>query len=514
MRLPSLDQIDQELNRRRIERERSDLARNTELIRERCKTLTGFVREAWHVLEPTTPYIYCWHHEAISEHLEAITRKEITRLQINQPPATMKSLIASVMWEAWEWGPAGLPGLRYLTTSYTESYARRDSRKMRDLVMSEWYQTLWPSVVLTRDNEMDFENTAKGGRRAMPFASLTAGRGNRVVLDDPHSTEGAESPTERERAVRLFRESVTSRLNDPIHDAILVIMHRLHPKDVCGAIETFGLDYMKLILPMEFDPKSISYTRYFKDPRTQAGELLCPERVPRDVIEKNKIELGSHAYNTQYQQRAAAREGGMFKRHWFKIVDAVPADAKIRARRWDLAASIPEHGNDPDWTVGLRMATGRVGSEAEGKFYIDDVVRFRDSGAKVRQAIKSMASVDGRACSIIIPQDPGQAGKDQAASIIGENAGYRIEAERETGDKGTRAEPFAAQCEAGNVYLLRAPWNEELIDELCAFPQGYDDQVDAAAGAFKKLAMAKKPLNISDDLLKRSAIPGGMLRAR
>ena len=106
--------------------------------------------------------------------------------------ATHNSLIASVLWETWEWGPAGKPGLRYLTTSYKEAYARRDSRKHRDLVQSEWYRTLWPHVVLERDNEVDFENTFKGARRAVPFRSLTAGRGNRLVIDDPHSTEQVE----------------------------------------------------------------------------------------------------------------------------------------------------------------------------------------------------------------------------------------------------------------------------------------------------------------------------------
>jgi predicted phage terminase large subunit-like protein len=495
-------EIRAERARRDFERERERVARDAEGIRERCKTLRGFVREAWHVLEPSTPYLANWHHDAICEHLEAITKKQITRLQINQPPATMKSLIASVMWEAWEWGPAEMPGLRYLTTSYTETYARRDSRKMRDLVLSEWYQALWPEVVLTRDNETDFENTAKGGRRAMPFASLTAGRGNRVVIDDPHSTESVESPADRQKVIRIFRESVTSRLNDPIHDAILVIMHRLRTDDVCGVIEQIGLDYVKLILPMEYDPKRVSFTPFFKDPRTQVDELLCPERLPRETIEMNKIELGSHAYATQYQQRPASREGGMFKRHWFHIVDAVPADVRKRVRRWDLAASLPTNGSDPDWTAGVRMSGG------DGKFYVEDVVRLRDVGAKVRKAIKNTATVDGRLCHIVVPQDPGQAGKDQAASIIGENAGYRITAERETGDKGTRAEPFAAQLEAGNVYLLRGTWNEAFIEELCSFPQGNDDQVDAASGAFNHLAGVKGPMIISAELLAKSRQPG------
>jgi predicted phage terminase large subunit-like protein len=356
---------------------------------------------------------------------------------------------------------------------------------MRDLVQSEWYRTLWPHVVLMRDNEIDFENTARGGRRAMPFASLTSGRGNRVVLDDPHSTEQVESEAERERATRLFRESVTSRLNDPVKDAILVIMHRLHPQDVCGTIERLGLDYVKLVLPMEYEPSSVVTTRFYDDPRRYAGELLCPERIPRETVDKNKTELGSHAFATQYQQHPSAREGGMFKRHWFKIVDAIPAEAMMKVRRWDLAGSVQDGSSDPDWTVGLKMAT--LPASEGNKFYIEDVVRFRETGASVRKAIKTMASHDGIACTVVIPQDPGQAGKEQAASIIGENAGSIIVAERETGPKATRAEPLAAQCEAGNVYLLRAPWNETFIEELCSFPQGHDDQVDAAAGAFNRL---------------------------
>src|SRR5258708_24569803 len=115
-----LEGIRAERRRRQAEAERKRVAEDAEGIRSRCLTLAGFVREAWHVLEPTTPYIYSWHHAAICEHLEAITRKQITRLQINQPPATMKSLIASVLWEAWEWGPAARPGRRYLTPSYTD----------------------------------------------------------------------------------------------------------------------------------------------------------------------------------------------------------------------------------------------------------------------------------------------------------------------------------------------------------------------------------------------------------
>lgn len=457
------------------------------------------MREAWHILEPTTPYVHSWHHDALAAHLEAVTRREITRLEVNQPPGTMKSLQASVMWPAWEWGPAGMAGLRYLTTSYTETYARRDSRRMRDLVTSEWYRERWPSVVLDRDNEVDFENTAKGGRRAMPFASLTAGRGNRVVIDDPHSTEQVESDADRSRAARIFRESVPSRLNDARTDAIVVIMHRLHPRDVCGVIEEYGMDYVKVILPMEYEAKRALATRWFRDPRREEGELLCPERVDAAAVAKLKGgEMTSHAYATQYQQRTSAREGGLFKRHWFRYVDAIPAEASRKVRRWDLAATEEGENRAAAWTAGVLLSTAN-----DGRFYIEDVQRMRASPNGVRQAIRGTAEQDGRGVEVGVPQDPGQAGKAQAQSLVGMLAGFRCYAEIETGDKETRAEPLAAQAEAGNVYLLRGSWNTAFVDELCAFPQGFADQVDAAAGAFNRVAGIKK-IKVGPGALARS----------
>jgi predicted phage terminase large subunit-like protein len=268
-------------------------------------------------------------------------------------------------------------------------------------------------------------------------------------------------------------------------------------------------EYVHLSLPMEFEVARRCETKIgFRDPRTKECELLDPVRFPLEVVDDLRVGMGSHAFAGQYQQRPSAREGGMFKRHWFQIVDAIPADARNKVRRWDLAASLAESGTDPDWTVGVKMSTGALGSDAAGKFYIENVVRFRETGATVRRTIKTMAACDGRSCRIVIPQDPGQAGKDQAASIIGENAGFRIEAERETGDKGTRAEPLAAQCEAGNVYLVRADWNEAFIDELCGFPKGHDDMVDAASGAFTKLAAAKRPIIFSNELLTGIAAAG------
>lgn len=478
--------------RRKAEAERQRVSKDTERIRSRCQTLAGFVREAWHVLEPTQPYVHGWHIDAVCEHLEAITNGAFlamglsNRLLINIPPGTMKSMLVSVMWPAWEWGPMGMPGMRYLATSYSESYVKRDSRRMRDLVSSEWYQSLWPEVRLVRAGESSFANDKTGFREGVPFASMTGGRGDRVIIDDPHSTETAESPAERQRTTRIFRESVPSRVNDPEKSAIVVIMQRLHEDDVSGQIMKLSLGYQHVMLPMKFEPERRSKTALgFSDPRTAEGELLFPERFPPDVLARDQRALTEYAVAGQYQQRPVPREGGMFKREWFegKIIATAPAGTQW-VRHWDLAATKK--------LTAARTAGVKVGKTPDGRFVVGHVATTQDEGAKVRALIKGTAEIDGKDVEISLPQDPGQAGKVQAQDMVAMLAGYKVKAEPETGDKVTRAEPFSSQCEVGNVYLVRGEWNEAYLDELCLFPGGsFKDQVDASAGAFGRLLKPK-----------------------
>lgn len=479
-----MTEIRAERARRAASAERERVSRDAEKIRARCQTLAGFVREAWHVVEPNNVYIHGWHIDAICAHLEAVTDGRINRLLINVPPGTMKSLLTSVLWPAWEWGPKSRPSLRYLTTSYAEKYVKRDSRRMRDLVQSEWYRSLWPEVELVRAGEASFANTKTGFREGVPFASLTGGRGDRVIIDDPHSTETAESEAERLNTSRIFRESVPTRLNDPKTSAIIVIMQRLHEDDVSGQIMKLGLGYEHLMLPMEFEPDRKCRTSIgFEDPREEDGELLFEERFPRSVVERDKVPMGSYAVAGQFQQRPAPRSGGMFQRGDFEIVDAVPAGA-VRCRAWDFAATQPKPGKQPDWTVGLKMAY------AAGIFYVEDVRRDRWSPGDVEKNLKATATQDGLGIRIRIPEDPGAAGKSDAATKVKLLAGYDVIVVRPTGEKAVRAKPASAQAEAGNVRLVRGTWNGTFLDEVCSFPNAqHDDQVDAFADALNELAL-------------------------
>jgi predicted phage terminase large subunit-like protein len=185
--------------------------------------------------------------------------------------------------------------------------------------------------------------------------------------------------------------------------------------------------------------------------------------------------------------------GAYFQRAWFRWLEAAPQAYERRVRCWDLAST--EGGGD--WTVGVRMCQPR----GEKGWVIDDVVRVRMRPEGVKRTVLATAQLDGNRTKIIVPQDPGQAGKAQAQDYALALAGYDVRSKPVTGDKETRAKPLSAQVEAGNVTLVRAPWNEAFLQTLEAFPDEgvHDDDVDAASGAFADLALVEPAPGFDDD---------------
>lgn len=458
------------------------MAAEAELCR---RSFAYFIKRAWpHIIPDKLKWN--WHIDAISEHLEAVASGEIRRLLVNVPPGTSKSTIIGVMYPAWLWGPGGQPHHRYIGAAHEQGLAVRDNRMMRELVTSEWYQSLWPITLAGDQNEkLYFENKSRGFRQACAVASMTGRRGHTVAWDDPLSPEKASSELHRETALRVFSETLPTRLNDPEESAIIVVMQRLHEADPSGHILENDLGYEHLCIPMEFEEGRMKPTAIgWADPRTKDGELLDPVRFPAHVVERDKKAMGSYAWAGQMQQRPAPRGGGMFKREWFHVVGAAPAGCRW-VRGWDLAATEKETAA---YTAGVL-----IGMAPDGRFYIADATRIQGSAKQVENLLVATATQDGVSVKGSIPQDPGQAGKMQANYYVKQLAGFDYRASPESGDKETRAGPLAAQSEAGNVFLVKGDWNREFLDELTTFPNGkFKDQVDAASRAFGELATKRQ----------------------
>lgn len=453
--------------------------------KELCeRSLAGFAKRAWRILEPSSELKWGWALDAICEHLEAVHYGEIHRLLTNVPPGCMKSLLTGVMFPAWEWGPCGMPGLRYLGTSHREPLAVRDNIKCRRLIESEWFQSMWPIEMASDQNaKVKFENKQLGFREAMSFQSMTGSRGDRVILDDPISVDQAKSPAELENAEFTFKEALPTRINDPEKSAIIVIMQRLHEKDTSGIILKNEYGYEHLMLPMRFEESRRCITKLgIADKRKEEGELLFPDRFPEEYVTKEEKGMGAYATAGQFQQRPAPRGGGLFKKDWLKTVlpHEVPQNL-IKIRAWDLAGS--ERKKSP-WTAGCLMGYDL----RTDLIYILNMVRFRLNSGAMEVKLKDIAKFDGKKIPGSIPQDPGQAGKSQAKYLIKQLRPYNYSCSTETGSKIQRAEPLAMQAELGNLRLVDAPWNDAFIEEATLFPAGeFKDQIDAASRAYEQL---------------------------
>lgn len=178
--------------------------------------------------------------------------------------------------------------------------------------------------------------------------------------------------------------------------------------------------------------------------------------------------------------------GLYFQRSWCEVVDAIPAGARF-VRGWDLASTPKTENNDPDATSGTK-----IGELPGGRFIVADNVNVFEGPFGVETLLKNTASQDGQETQISIPQDPGQAGKSQKQSLARTLKSFDVQFTPETGDKTVRFSPFSAQAKAGNVLVLRAPWNERWFTALEGFPEAaHDDDVDSTSRAYN--ALAKKP---------------------
>jgi len=426
------------------------------------------------------------HHKLIIKELEAVARGETPQLMIFMPPGSAKSTYASHLFSAWFL--AQRPGLSIIGASNTDKLALSVSRKVQAYVRDNT-QELGYSLA---NESAELWSTTNGGQYlAAGVGGTIAGfRADLAVIDDPvKSREAADSETIREKTWEWFDADLVSRCRPGA--AIVVIQTRWHEDDLSGRLlERQAGRWKVLSLPataVENDPlgRKPGEMLWSDDPTYPYGDVLAERKAnaEREGAMRNWWSL--------YEQDPRPLEGSLFKIGQIGTLDAAPAGTKI-VRAWDLASTAQTGTADPDWTVGVKMLR-----TPEDRFVILDVMRMRGGPEEVIAAIRNTAAADGRAVRIQLPQDPGQAGKAQVLDLTKRLIGHNVQSERPTGDKATRAAPFAAQVNVGNVAFVRGTWNDAMREEMRGFPSGkHDDIVDAASDAFSVLIAAPGPARL------------------
>jgi predicted phage terminase large subunit-like protein len=475
--------------------------------------LREYIRQAWHVVEPRRPYTSGWHIEAISEHLEAVSRGQIQRLIINIPPRHMKSLSVCVFWPTWEWTFA--PWTRWLFSSYNGDFSIRDSLRCRRIIQSAWYQERWSHVYqLAGDQNVKsrFENDKTGYRIATSVGGVGTGEGgDRIVVDDPLKAEDAYSDAAREAANRWWTNTMATRGNDPDLSAWVVICQRLHVQDLPGYLldqmKQGGEQYELLILPAEYEPKVYVTSVGWRDPRQEPGQLLWPERYPGPRLASFRTQLGPQAYSAQFQQHPTEAEGAIFKKAYWRFWR--PAGSDLPPVRMELETGevmmlavfdAPEcyEAVIQSWDMTFKnkqtsaYVAGQVWARHRGNRYLLDQWRGHAGIVKTLEAVRELSAQWPEAAAKLVEEAAnGPAVMELLQEEIPGLLGYQPD-----GDKVARAHAVVPIVESGNVYLphpVIAPWVYGYIDELAKFPlSAYADQVDATTQALRYLLTGRR----------------------
>jgi len=471
--------------------------------------------------------------QAICAHLQACADGYIPNLLINVPPRFSKSTIVGTMFPAWVWAQSELsmlsgPGVQFLCAGYALNLSLQDSVKCRTLIQSDWYQSLWGdrfSLVDDQNTKTRFQNDKRGIRNAVSVGGSTTGLGgNYLIGDDLNNAAEANSEAMIEATINWWDTAWYNRLNNskPGYGCRIVVAQRLNERDISGhVLERQIGDWTHLCLPMRFEPERAFHTVLvpewatddgepiiWEDPRTEAGELLWPERFDEEQVILLEKTLGPYAAAGQLQQRPEPAGGGVIKREWWNLWerDAFPPMDYVIASL-DTAYTTKEENDFSALTVWgvysggdqvaqtTRMAARdgeaismikRTYTEEHPRLMLmyawQERLELHELWLKVAETMR-MCNVDkliieNKAAGISVSQELRRmfGHEDWAVQLI----------DPKGVDKLSRLHSVAPLFAEGLVYAPDRAWADMVITQVATFPKAkHDDLVDTVSMAVK-----------------------------
>lgn len=428
-----------------------------------------------------------WWQMEVAAELQAFYEQWITGqrpvLVLMAPPQHGKSRQVT---EFISWASGKHPDLKTIYTSYSDDLGLRANMFLQRTYDNPRYQAVFPGTRINASNVVTMAGRylrnsymleyvgRKGSFMNTTVLGQITGMGLDLgVIDDPIKGRAeAQSKTIRDKAWNWLTDDFFSRFSKDA--ALLMIMTRWHVDDPVGRL----IDRYPRARVLRYPALAVEDEKYRKK-----GEPLFPEHKPLDFLLERKGLLTQAGWESLYQQNPIIAGGGMFPLNKFDTMEP-PAKSEIKKaiRYWDKAAT--EDGGA--YSCGVLMLMLK-----NGTYCIADVRRGQWSAYDREQRIRQTAEIDkAREYRVVtwIEQEPGSGGKESAENTIKMLRGHPVFADRVTGKKEIRAEPYAAQWQAGNVRAIAADWLQAFLDEHETFPTGkYKDQVDAAGAAFAKL---------------------------
>jgi predicted phage terminase large subunit-like protein len=469
-----------------------------DLIRSICKeSFYDFVREFWSVISKAKP-VWNWHIEYLCNELQFMAervfrgQKKLHDLVVNISPGTTKSTIMSVMFPIWCW--TRMPEFQFIGASYTADLARDLSMKSRDIVQSDKFKNVFPEITLREDQNTKglFKNKHGGWRYAVGIDGMVTGmHAHFIVIDDPLDPQMSMSEADIKSANTWIINTLSNRKVDKAVTPIALVMQRLHQDDPTSRfLKQKNIKWVCLpaeILPEKDNVNPPELKKFYKK------GLMDPVRLSRQVLEEERSK-GELYYASQFLQNPVPEGGLMFKCDRIKITTEVPKKWRRLVRFWDKAGT----RDGGAFTVGTLL-----GLDTEDRYWVLDVIRGQWDSWERERLIRDTAIKDGFKVLVGTEQEPGSGGKESAEGTLRRMTQLRgpkdepfrcklVKSDITTGGKIARADPFSVVVNQRNVYMVKADWNKEWIDEHSHFPNSrYKDQVDSSSGAFALCGVKK-----------------------
>jgi predicted phage terminase large subunit-like protein len=449
----------------------AELALAERVLRNLLRTDFGaFVAKTFGTVCPGQQFHPNWHLDAICHALKCVVAGETKRLIILMPPRNLKSICASVALPAWLLGRD--PTRQVICVSYSSDLAAKHARDCRAVMMAPWYQDVFPSTRIepAKSAEAEFMTTRRGFRLATSTGGTLTGRGGDIlIIDDPMKPGDAQFEIHRRRGQEWFTNTLLSRLDDKVNGAIVLVMQRLHVDDLAGYLMQQG-GWEILELPAIAEVEQVVPVGPGLVHCRALGDVLHPEREPREVLQQLKAEMGSFDFSAQYQQTPVPEGGNRIKWEWFGLFPNPPQlrDGAIIVQSWDTASTTSELAS---YSVGITAQIDKAGT-----VWVLDLVRGRWSFPDLLRKIIDAARCH-RPRSILIEDHASGTALQQTLK----REKWSVIAIKPKGDKAMRMHAHTAALEGGKVFLRKdATWLDEFRSEVLAFPHGkHDDQVDA-----------------------------------
>lgn len=457
-----------------------------------------FIKASFRCVSPKAVYSHNWHIDCMAEYLAAAQRQEVKRLILNIPPRMMKSITVTVAWPAWLLGED--PRNRIIAGSYSKGLAVKHSIDSRRIMGRQWYLDAFPDTRIAegQNEKSKFVTTALGHRMAVSVGSTVTGEGgNFLITDDPMNPIQAQSEADRETANSWFTGTLTSRLDDPVNDVMVIVMQRLHEDDLSGHVQTLDPDEWTVVsLEAMFEKKkTISYGKFKKT--VKENELLHPDRLPKVVLDKKRRTMGEYQYSGQYQQNPSPTEGGILKKKWWMewLKPDLPTFDLI-VQSYDTAI---EEKEESDYSVRTTWGVFKMdeyfpnGRQKVGAILLEcmeEKISYnelkKNALASYRDFKPDVILVENRASGHMLVQDL-------------KRAGLPVRKIQVTKDKVVHAHMAAPILEAGCVWYVNKKWVKRVITQCAQFPKATNDDIVTSATLFWLWIRRRFWLGLPDD---------------